>query len=104
MARPHFTRRRAVPDGPAFLRLDAGKEEIGMNDAHHIGGRPAALPYLAVAFGVLALGCSALFVRWAYAPGTVTGLYRMGIASLALLPLAIRRGGHRPWPRRWVVF
>jgi drug/metabolite transporter (DMT)-like permease len=82
----------------------AGKEEICMNDARTIGGRPAALPYLAVAFGVLALGCSALFVRWANAPGPVTGFYRMGIASLALLPLAIRQGGRRPWPRRGVGF
>lgn len=66
--------------------------------------RPAALPYLAIAFGVFALGCSAIFVRWANAPGPVVGVYRMGLASLALLPLALRRGGPSPWPRRGVLF
>jgi len=53
---------------------------------------------------MLALGCSALFVRWANAPGPVTGVYRMGLASLVLLPLALRRGGRRPWPRLGVRF
>ena len=63
----------------------------------------SALPYLAIAFGVFALGCSAIFVRWANAPGPVTAVYRMGIASLVLLPLALRRGGRKPWPRRGMV-
>jgi drug/metabolite transporter (DMT)-like permease len=66
--------------------------------------RSAALPYLAIAFGVFALGCSAIFVRWANAPGPVVGVYRMGLASLVLLPLALRRGGRKPWPRRGVFF
>jgi drug/metabolite transporter (DMT)-like permease len=75
-----------------------------MNHARAIGARPSALPYLAIAFGVFALGCSALFVRWANAPGPVTGLYRMAIASLVLLPLSFRQGVRHPWPRKGVVF
>jgi drug/metabolite transporter (DMT)-like permease len=75
-----------------------------MNNAPANHARPSALPYLAIAFGVLALGCSALFVRWANAPGPVTGVYRMGLASLVLLPLALRRGGRRLWPKRGVAF
>jgi drug/metabolite transporter (DMT)-like permease len=75
-----------------------------MTHASIIRAHPSALPYLAIAFGVFALGCSALFVRWANAPGPVTGFYRMGLASLVLLPLALRQGGRRPWPKRGVLF
>lgn len=74
-----------------------------MNAAPTTHARPSALPYLAIACGVFALGCSGLFVRWANAPGPVTGFYRMGIASLALLPLALRQGGRRSWPKRGVL-
>jgi drug/metabolite transporter (DMT)-like permease len=50
--------------------------------------------------GIVALGFSALFVRWADAPGAVTGFYRMAIASLILVPIALIRHGS---PRRWPV-
>ncbi len=66
--------------------------------------QPAAgarlLPYAALVVGILALGFSAMFVRWAAAPGPVTGLYRMAIATLVLTPLALadRRRNGRPWP------
>jgi drug/metabolite transporter (DMT)-like permease len=53
----------------------------------------AALPYLAIVVGVLALGFSALFVRWANAPGPVTGFYRMALATLFLSPLLIPQMG-----------
>ena len=55
--------------------------------------------------GVLALGFSALFVRWAAAPGPVTGLYRMALATIVLTPLALRRppAAHRSWPRMGVL-
>ena len=39
-----------------------------------------ALPYLALGVGILALGFSALFVRWAAAPGPVMGFYRLSLA------------------------
>jgi len=59
-----------------------------------------ALAYAGMGVGILALGFSALFVRWAAAPGAVTGLYRMGFASLILLPIAVaRHGDPRRWPR-----
>lgn len=44
------------------------------------------LPYLALALGIISLGFSALFVRWANAPGPVMAVYRIGIASLILAP------------------
>jgi drug/metabolite transporter (DMT)-like permease len=45
------------------------------------------LPYIALAVGILSLGFSALFVRWANVPGPVMGVYRLGIASLLMAPL-----------------
>lgn len=48
------------------------------------------LAYLALTVGVLALSLSALFVRWADAPGTVTVFYRMATAGLVLLPFFLR--------------
>ncbi len=42
------------------------------------------LPHLALVFGAVALGMSAIFVKWADAPGAVSGFYRMGIAGLIL--------------------
>ncbi len=51
-----------------------------------------------MALGVLALGFSAIFVRWAAAPGPVTGFYRMGLASLALAPFVWARRRYVPRP------
>ena len=56
------------------------------------------LAYAGMGVGIVALGFSALFVRWAAAPGPVTGFYRMAIASLILVPVALWRHGD---PRRW---
>jgi hypothetical protein len=50
--------------------------------------KPLSLAYAGMGLGILALGFSALFVRWAAAPGAVTGFYRMAIASLILVPIA----------------
>lgn len=40
--------------------------------------------YLALFGGMLSIGFSAIFVRWAEAPGTVTSFYRMAIATLVM--------------------
>lgn len=56
--------------------------------------RPLAgryLPYLALAFGTVGLGSSAMFVRWAGAPGPVAGFYRVGIAALVMAVPVIAR-------------
>jgi drug/metabolite transporter (DMT)-like permease len=52
--------------------------------------KPNALPYLALASGILALSFSAMFVRWADAPGPITGFYRVLLSSLLLTPFFIR--------------
>jgi drug/metabolite transporter (DMT)-like permease len=48
-------------------------------------------PYFALGSGILALSFSALFIRWANAPGTVTSFFRMALAALVLTPLCLRR-------------
>lgn len=49
------------------------------------------LAYLALITAILALSFSAMFVRWADAPGPVTGFYRLFISSLILLPFFVRK-------------
>jgi len=55
--------------------------------------------YLALGVGILSLGFSAIFVRWAGAPGTVTSFYRMAIAVVVMAWPFFRRarsGGGLP--------
>jgi drug/metabolite transporter (DMT)-like permease len=49
------------------------------------------LPYAALGICILALSTSAIFIKFADAPGPVTGFYRMFIATVLLSPFAIRR-------------
>jgi len=60
-------------------------------------------PYLALLIGVIMLSMTGILVRWADAPGTITAVYRMGVAALVLTPLALREkktvypGKNRGW-------
>ena len=47
------------------------------------------LPYISLITGILALSLTAMFIRWADAPATITGFYRLVISSLILLPFFI---------------
>ncbi len=47
--------------------------------------------YLALGIGVLALSFSAMFVRWADAPGPVTAFYRMFFSIFMLFPFFLAR-------------
>jgi drug/metabolite transporter (DMT)-like permease len=47
--------------------------------------------YLALVTGILSLGMTAMFVRWADAPGPVTGFYRLAIATALTAPLFVHR-------------
>lgn len=49
------------------------------------------LPYIALTTGILALSLTAMFVRWADAPATITSFYRLLISSLLLLPIFVWR-------------
>lgn len=66
--------------------------------------------YLALALGVVCIGFSAIFTRWANVPGPVSGLYRVGIATLVLaIPFAMgsarrtARKDTRPLLTRWTL-
>ncbi len=48
-------------------------------------------PYIALATGISALSLSAMFVRWAEAPGPITGFYRLLISTIFLTPIFIRQ-------------
>ena len=45
------------------------------------------LPYLALIVGIICLSFSAMFGKWANAPGPVIGFYRIGLATVLLLPV-----------------
>ena len=51
----------------------------------------SALAYLALGAGVLALSFSAMFVRWADAPGPITAFYRLFFSIFLLLPFLVPR-------------
>lgn len=45
---------------------------------------PQLRAHIALAIGILSISFSAIFVRWANAPGAVNGFYRMAIATIVL--------------------
>jgi drug/metabolite transporter (DMT)-like permease len=66
---------------------------------------PHLSSYLALGVGTLSLSFSAIFVRWADAPGPVTGFYRMAIAVLLMAwPFYLRIRARGRLPRQGVQF
>lgn len=53
--------------------------------------RRNVFPYLALGVGILSLGFSALFARWAAAPGPVMAFYRISLSTLILVPFFARQ-------------
>jgi drug/metabolite transporter (DMT)-like permease len=63
------------------------------------------LPYVALGVGILSLSLSAMFVRWANAPGPVTGFYRLFFSTLIITPFFIQRQRREaPLPRPVLIF
>lgn len=63
------------------------------------------LAYLALGVGILSLSFSAMFVRWADAPGPVTAFYRLLFSVLILFPFFLPRFQTNPSLRsRLVIF
>jgi drug/metabolite transporter (DMT)-like permease len=59
-----------------------------------LGGRSmdkTLLAYLALGLGIFSLSFSAMFVRWANAPGPVTAFYRLFFSIFLLLPVFLPR-------------
>jgi drug/metabolite transporter (DMT)-like permease len=63
------------------------------------------LAYLALGVGIFSLSFSAMFVRWANAPGPVTAFYRLFFSIFLLLPFFLARTKKNPLLRsRWMIF
>lgn len=61
--------------------------------------------YLSLAFGILCIGFSAIFVKIANVPGSVSTFYRVFIALVLLLPIWVFRGMRVPAARDlWLIF
>ncbi len=63
--------------------------------------QPGAAAYVALGFGVLCIGLSAIFVKLAAVPGPVSAFYRVFFATLLLTPWWLAR--RRPLPSRRVL-
>jgi len=59
--------------------------------------------YLALGTGILALSFSAMFVRWANAPGPVTAFYRLFFSIFLLLPFFASRLKTTPAIKSWSI-
>jgi len=63
------------------------------------------LPYIALTVGIVALSMSAMFVRWADAPGPVTGFYRLLISTILFTPLFLKQQKqHPPIDKKYLYF
>lgn len=67
--------------------------------------KPSLLPYFALAFGILCIGFSAIFVKLANVPGSVSSFYRILIALILLVPIWAYKGMKVPAKRDlWLIF
>jgi drug/metabolite transporter (DMT)-like permease len=61
--------------------------------------------YIALGVGILSLSFTAMFVRWANAPGPVTAFYRLVFSTILLLPVFLPRLKTLPrLPPRLILF
>jgi len=58
--------------------------------------------FAALALAVAGMACSAVLIRWANIPGPASGLYRVAIAAVVLVPWRLVRGSKRPPSARTV--
>ena len=61
------------------------------------------LAYLALGTGILALSFSAMFVRWANAPGPVTAFYRLFFSIFLLFPFFVSRARTNSALKSWSI-
>ncbi|HEX6269720.1 MAG TPA: DMT family transporter [Anaerolineales bacterium] len=61
------------------------------------------LAYVALGVGVLSLSFSAMFVRWANAPGPVTAFYRLFFSIFLLFPFFLPRARNNSSIKSWSV-
>ena len=63
-----------------------------MPSTQFLKGRATWIAYAALAGAVVAIGWSAIFVRWADIPGSASAFYRVAIAAAILIPWRAIRG------------
>jgi drug/metabolite transporter (DMT)-like permease len=61
------------------------------------------LAYVALSIGVVCIGCSAIFVKIAGAPGVVSAFYRALIAGIVIVPWGMLRRAKRPSPQETIL-
>lgn len=83
-------------------------DRIAQSPNHRVSVSPrlrVALPYLALFFGLASIGLSAIFVKWANAPGPVSGFYRMVIATAIMtIPFGAQAKQRAPLSSRHILF
>jgi drug/metabolite transporter (DMT)-like permease len=83
------------------MDTEIGTHALPRSHTHHT----SLLPYLTLFFGLAGIGLSAIFVKWADAPGAVSGFYRMAIASIVMaIPFGIQARRRVPLSARHVGF
>ncbi|MCC6148071.1 MAG: DMT family transporter [Anaerolineaceae bacterium] len=91
-----------MPDMPEITPFSPPPALIKADTAKPVN---KALPYMALGAGILSLSMSALFVKWAQAPGVVTSFYRMSLAALIMVPFFLRHVRSMPGkrlPSKWI--
>lgn len=63
-----------------------------------------SLAYISLIFGIICIGFSAIFVKLADVPGSVSSFYRIAIAGIAILPIWVYKGMKIPARRDlWLI-
>lgn len=65
--------------------------------------RQVVLAYVALGVGVVCIGFSAIFVKFAGTPGVVSAFYRVLIAGIAIVPWGILRQAPLPSPKKIIL-
>lgn len=65
--------------------------ETGITDHVTMTQNKSLLAYVALGVGIISLSFSAMFIRWADAPGPVTAFYRLFFSIVLLLPFFLPR-------------
>ncbi len=68
-----------------------------------VSARPPVKAYALLGFGILCIGMSAIWVKWANLPGLVSAFYRVFIASLVLVPWWLASQRRLPHQRALVL-
>src|SRR5215217_2332621 len=87
---------RACPRYQICLRfwiVSKSNKNHNMSLTEHVtmASNKTLLAYLALGVGIFSLSFSAMFVRWANAPGPVTAFYRLFFSIFLLLPFFVAR-------------